>query len=217
MIDMPMLEKALAQIKSQEAVLTRTQWDIDSDILIESEAKWTQSTWRSIELDIEDHRCKTGMCLAGWVAELDPEVTWKVDAFDRYRAGVAVKAAREASIAVNKLYVGADRRSPAFTAIQELSDRMHETLTTAKMIVNDMDRAMDTVLAQGKSVQVERWAIDRLGLSDNQAAELFAASNTIERIESLMQAMEDDPDFLSKPKLEADESDCEPVDYDMAE
>jgi hypothetical protein len=212
MIDLPMLDKALDQIKmlaEAEAAARQciSQQSIDGD-RVGFSADWNQSAWRTIEVDEKQHRCNTSMCLAGWVAELDPQVDWKVNAVEYLRLS---KATHDAEVAFESMDELHNRHYSS-----ALAEKYSEARTSARQaygkisnLYQDMTNMLNLVVPVGNTehVDVETWATDRLGLTGTQASELFVGHNDIERIERVLNALRDDPSWNGFDDSDEDDDD----------
>lgn len=189
MVDMVMLDKAIAQIKSHAIVELNTVFlhgSLEPSATVETKSRWYQGSWREIEVDVEDQRCKTSMCLAGWVAELDPGVSWKVDALDHYRATRALHDMRAACESAVALEQAVDPKSPRLEEISIIREQIEDCCQRAALLVHEMTMNMEIVVAADGSEQpVAMWAKDRLNLTGTQANSLFMGENLLGDIETL--------------------------------
>ncbi len=210
MIDFTLMDRAIDQIRLLNKE-NRVDSDIDEDWkptgtryvngseadhqYIDTGAAWTQSSWRTVQVDTEGHRCNTGMCLAGWVAELSPEVAWKVDEATLYRAERAVTHLWTAHTDLLEVIRSVPKlEDTERERLSEMAETTRQSWSSAFDILRGLKSQLELVVMQdGSECPVEDWATERLGLETYQASALFHGDNDFGAIQKYRDRLQDNP------------------------
>ncbi len=173
--DLSLLDQAVDIITDIETLPTH-ELQLDTH----EKAVWNQGDWRSLT-PLDGHRCSTGLCVAGWICELDPNVRWAVSA-DEYLA------------AMRELFDATDR-------VEELRETAcgTEELRQAVMLADQLnarteyleDREALVVTEFGTELYAQDYVRERLGLNEIEAFALFSPSNSLARIKMVVGMIRD--------------------------
>jgi hypothetical protein len=223
MTDVAALDVALAQVRAHVDAQRIAQISLPDNGTVDLTQAWNQRTWREVEIVGDDEepltpRCGTQMCLAGWVAELDEQVEWKIDPASYYRATIVTRKLHTSMIAAEHLR---SQLPPGEARVQAdiLATRTRETWQRAFDLACEMRSNLDVVIVPPpadrddgipREEQVEMWAIDRLDLSVSQANGLFHGDNDLDQLEAKIERLRlDEEDPLDDDDDDDDEDDID--------
>lgn len=170
--DLALLDKAVDIIIDIEALPDHTM-PLDQH----EKGAWGQENWRSIHTG-DGERCRTAMCVAGWVCELDEDVMWMI------RSETYMQTVRECMAATERVQtiraqiaaaptVSDPKLYDEFFRVGKLADELYEQI---EWMEEHEDRVMTH---EGTMFEARAYAQERLGLNDFEASALFSPLNTL--------------------------------------